>query len=155
MQFTDTEALVPLGLLAAEHDQPVEQFAAWLQRRGITITVSTGLRCITAEVAQRLYDEREATRRAAADERRRRAGELNPVHARIAAHTRRQAELRAAGLELDGLALLQVASGDLDPEADAQRAGEELMARGLDEALAPPRPPSKPASPFEQLGLRR
>jgi hypothetical protein len=68
------DTLVPLALLAAEHDQPVEQFAAWLHRRGFTITVSNGLRVVHAEVAQQLYDEQEAIRQAAANRRTPRRG---------------------------------------------------------------------------------
>lgn len=156
MQFTDTEELVPLALLAAEHDQPVEQFAAWLQRRGFTITVNNGLRCVPAEVAQQLYDEREAARQAAADERQRRAGQVSPIHARLAAIVRRQSELRAAGLDLDGVSMLLAVSGELGKsEAAMDAAGRELMERAQIEALDAPKPPQKPESPFTQLGLRR
>ncbi|BCP15674.1 hypothetical protein [Mycobacterium paraintracellulare] len=154
--ITTADTLTPIGVLALEHDQPVEQFAAWLHRRGFTITVSNGLRCVPAAVAQRLYDEREAARAQAAADRRRRAGEVSPVQAHIAAVQRRQAELRAAGLDLDGIQMLLAVSGELDDgEAAADQAGQELMERSLAEALEPPRPAEKPAAPFDQLRNRR
>jgi hypothetical protein len=51
--------------------------------------------------------------------------------------------------------MLQAVCGDLDPDADADAAGRELMARGLAETLdAAASTPPKPPSPFEMLGRR-
>jgi hypothetical protein len=156
MNHTDNVAdtLIPVALLAVEHGEPIEQLAAHLSRLGATITVTKGLRYVSAEVAQHLHEQREAARQADA-ERRRQFAQPDPVHERVRAIRRRQAELRAAGLDLDGVAMLQAVSGDLDTEQAADRAGEELMARSLAEALDPPRPPAKPESPFELLWHQR
>ncbi len=120
--------LVPLALLAAEgHGDNLDQLAQMLAD-DVVIDVETGLRCVPATVARRLYDEREERRRAQAQALRDAANAPHPVQDRIRALQRRQARLRAEGtwdVTAAGLDNVRGADG-FDPHEAASRRLDEL-----------------------------